>query len=633
MKARLEGAEVVLVVSHSSPIAAPTVQVCASVDVALKSWTASTRCSPLYSLNGSVWPSLTGRNKVEICFLGPIYPALIPQGVQAFLSLGLYNVILVAATALEKKLLKTYLEKQVGTIPWEKWTLSKGVVNPNVEYSPFVLKKLISTEEAGPIKTLPPELGSVADEYRTLIAATKAKGGRYLPQVATEIAVFDSGFRTTLESDKWQAVAKSQWLVNVNAALSRFSSQTFAGISPILGSECHYWTHSLLGIGMAAQGLLAIRRQVHAASGRANFRKRIEALKSSPPNPSALEKLKLADGFWQRHHLPDEIGAVSDSSARLPLIVCFSGRDGFRSTTHTLSVPLEVISASNTVGWTLRTVTHELSHIFVDSILGTILPKLGSAASMNSLFTTFEKESPANLFEQLQAYTCYSLCLMCTTPDSEALDVKNGDDLKDAIQKSYPEASEILTHIFDFMYFYQRDPKTYISAIWGSWDVIPNIMDRIDEYLIRTLCSVLVLHLSVADPFGNSIKQVLEHLKELRVRFPEGVFVGEAIKRLEKNSAEIKERLHHVEHLVRLSYAFIYSPIVAALMNRTAPESRSKKSTGSKVFDANRVVDNPLKFIYEHSGTPSMTNSPDVQKSAWMMAQLAFSKLADDRKD
>lgn len=625
----LSGDEFFLAVSHNLDLSRHTVHVCKTMDSILQTWGESTRCSPVFALNNSARPDLESTTEITFCFIGPLYPGLVPLGIPAFLTFGIHNILLIASTPAEHLVLENYLHSDGNKIAWEKWRILNGII-VSVDYA-SAIKEISPNKcyDVGPI-SLPKGLISVTDEYRTLIASTQAKAMKYLPQISEEICTFDKYFRPTLELKAHRDVTKSQWLVNVNAALARFSTQTFSGISPILSRECHYWTHSLLGIGLATQGLVAIRRQAQEAASCANFSERIKALKNTPPNPIRLEDLKLADGFWQKHHLPNSFEQSGNSvSDMLPQIVCFSGRDGFRSTTHSLSVPLEVISASNTVGWTLRTVTHEISHGFLDLILAAILPDTNSEDGLNRLFNVCDKKPASNLYEQLQAYLCFSLCMLSApfeiNDTSKVIDVTNGDQLATHIQEQYQETSEVLTHIFDFLYFYQRDSKTYISSIWGSWDVIPNITDRIDDYLIRTLCAILVQHLSVSDAFEITIMQVQEHLIELRTHFPDGAYVGDAINRLTTKRTEFKNRLHHLQHLVRLSYSFLYSPDVASVMYRSMPEARSKKKSTIKSFKSDRLVENPLKFIYEHSGNSMITNIPDTKKSAWLFAELAFS--------
>jgi hypothetical protein len=622
MKVRIVGEEFVLAVSRTEDLNDCAVKVYKSADAALQQWSASTRSSPVLALNGSKFCDLNTTGSA-FCFIGPIFPAKIPEGIPAFLTLGLFNILLVATSEDEKRRLNLFLEGIGHEIPWEGWHVSKGVIT-KVTYG---LKRQadIGPVDAGPISGLPAELESVTHEYRMLVAATRAKGRATLPNIDQEFATFDIGFRQTLQSSKLSAVTKAQWLVNVNAALSRFSSQTFAGVSPILGTECHYWTHSLLGIGMAAQALLAVRRQVHSAATRANFRGRIYALKDLAPNPVSLQKLAISDGFWQQHYLPSPPANSSDQ--RLPLIVCFSGRDGFRSTTHTLSVPLEVISAANTVGWTLRTVTHELSHVFIDGLTSSVLPRLDKATELNRVLSLMNGTSQStNLFEQLQAYFCFALCLVVTNPDDANLVLEDTEALVARVQGSYGEVSEVLTHIFDFLYFYQRDPKTYISAIWGSWDVIPNINDRISEYLTRTLCAILIEHLTVADPFDRAIDQLLQELTELRSTFPQGAYVGIAIDRLKNDRSFFKKRLQSLGHLVRITFAFFYSPEVASQLAHADRGERLE----AKAFELGGQIDNPLRFIYDHSGSVTPTNTPDGRRSAWVMAQLAFSEARDD---
>ncbi|SFQ70778.1 hypothetical protein SAMN05216567_12846 [Variovorax sp. OK605] len=617
MKVAIVGEDYVLSVARTDDLSGHTVKLFKSVDAALQNWGASTRSSPIFALNKSKFPDLRNLN-CSFCFIGPLYPGRLPPGLPAFLTFGIYNLLLLATNHEEEVRLNTFLVSLDKTVGWEGWKVSNGsimlvVPGPRQDTNDGPL-------DSGPILGLPEGLESVAQEYRTLVAATRAKGQASLAGVDEEIATFDFGFRKTLENPKWRGVAKAQWLVNVNAALSRFSSQTFAGTSPILGTECHYWTHSLLGIGMAAQALLSIRRQVQGTAATADFRGRLLALKNKPPNSVRLERLAISDGFWQIHHLPD--ASARADGKRMPLIVCFSGRDGFKSTTHTLSVPLEVITAANTVGWTLRTVTHELSHVFVDGLISSILPAFDNSSELNRIMQLIAGNAePANSYEQLQAYFCFALCLVVTEDDND-IELNGSDSLLSVIEDSYGEASEVLTHVFDFLYFYQRDPKTYISAIWGSWDVIPNINDRINEYITRTLCAILIEHLTIAQPFDSAIAQLLQELTSLRSHFPDGPYIGVAIDRLTKNKEFFKKRLQHLSHLVRISFSYFYSPEVAAQLARASRGTRSEP----KLFQPGSQIDNPLRFIYDHSGSSTLTNTPDGRRSAWIMAQLAFSE-------
>ncbi len=624
MSVRLEGKELALTATHTHPGGGFVLKVYDSVDTALKNWGASTRCSPIYPFNHAVWP--TNAREVTVWFLGPHFPGSLPDGVPAYLSLGMYNVLLVASKKAEREKAQEYVDSLKQT-PWERWTMgSKGLVT-DISYAPIIRRSACASQDGGQIK-LPQGLRSAAEEYRTLIAATIAKANAYRSDVSQDLRNFDEIFRKNLESTRSRPVTKSQWLVNVNAALSRFSSQAFAGISPITSTECHYWTHSLLGVGLGAQALIAIRNQALKAFAQADFRRRLHALESVAPNPVKLTKLRLGDGFWQSHHLTEKIDEREHH--QISPIVCFSGRDGFRSTTLTLSVPLEVLSSSNTLGWTLRTITHEISHLFVDAILNTLLPNIDDVAEAEHLLETLDKSKPNNLFEQLQQYLCFSIFKLASDEKAKSIQVHSGEELTRAVEDTYQEVSEVLTHIFDFLYFYGRNRAIYVPAIWGSWDVIPNIASRIDEYLMRTLCAVMTQNLSAPDPFEVTITQVLEEMENLSNVLQDANIVARAAEKLRNDRAHFRSALMQHTELVLLSYSFLYSPAIAQMMNRSHVQSKkSGFDFKPNIFERDVVVTNPLRFIFDQAARYTVRDTPDFRKSAWMMAQIAFTRLDD----
>ena len=595
------------------------------MDEALQHWNVSSRCSPVFPLNRSEWPKKG--MPFSAWFVGPMYPGRLPQGISAFLSLGLYNLVLIAMSDEEAARVRAFLAANP-TVAWESWEVGQDGSIGIVGYAESLKQSTKVFTDLGGVK-LHEGLHSMTDEYRTLVAATVNKAHAYIPEVAAETIRFDAGFRKSLESKAHKDVIKSQWLVNVNAALSRFSSQTFAGISPITETECHYWTHSLLGVGTATQALVMIRRQVQVVFDRADFRNRLKALASLPPNSSRLDQLSPSAGYWQRHYL--EKVAATDVEQMTP-IVFFSGRDGFRSTAHTLSVPLEVISAANTIGWSLRTLTHELSHVFVDTILGALLPTASDPQFTNRIASLFESEQAANLLEDLQAAMCWALFSTTRHNNDDEADL-TGAGLAEIIRQTYPEVSEILTHIFDFQYFYQSDPEIYIASIWASWDVIPNILDRVPEYLMRTLSAIMVLNLTAEDPFRATANQVEGELRKLLGLMPEANIIQEALRVLKAKRDYFRKQLILHMQLVAISKAFFYCQDIAAIIAREKAQARSAKEPfQANEFDADVQVDNSLSFVYRQSRRSPFSNEPDPVKSAWIMTHLAFASPGDDEE-
>lgn len=605
-----------------------SVRIVPDFDSILSMWGAGVRTSPIFPLGDYEVPDLSRRSESLLCFLGPIYPADVPVGIPSFLTFGLFNILLVAQDPRTRKSLLQFLRKQ-SEIPWEVWKVASGKIK-EMTYSPYV--DAPNTNDNGAI-SVDSVLRSATDEYRALVATTISKGALRLPSVVDEIRSLDDGLRHQISMSPHHCVSKLQWLVNVNAALSRFSSQTFAGTSPISHTECHFWTHSLLGIGMASAALLTIRRHVHRAFAVCDFATRIQLLAKETAK-EGLRGLPMKDRWWQQHHLPETpAGAnVGNEKDRLPLIVCFSGRDGFRSTPFSLSAPLEVISACNTVGWSLLTLTHELSHVFIDSILAALLPKIKSKEGRTDLLRLLSKKTPANLFEQAQELLLLCISLIereeADIPEDASLRIATEADLARIVQTHYQEINELLTHMFDFLYFYAGDFRAYVSSIWRSWDVIPNIQDRIDDYVTRTLCAVLCHNLTVDDPVGTTIDQVKAELDAVKSVAPDGQYIGEAIGRLTTERSRFEKRLHTRVVLTKFFRGFLYSPAIAKIINEEQPESGGAyKSLSPKSFTSRKRISNPLRFLQKFSGD----KKADTGKSIWIIAQLAFASIDNDR--
>jgi len=266
-------------------------------------------------------------------------------------------------------------------------------------------------------------------------------------------------------------------------------------------------------------------------------------------------------------------------------------------------------------------VTHELSHMFVDAILAALLPGVATNAGAQKLFDAIE--APTNLLTQLQRFFGWHLCAIAN--QGKDLDM-SAQSLQNSVQITYPEISELFTHIFDYLYFYQRDHAVYIAAIWGSWDVIPNIADRIDEYILRTVCAVMVLNLQARDPSIVSMTLVSNELRRLRERMQDTNIIDAAIDKLDNHAADFRPRLSRLMKLVAMCNAFLYAPDIATLIFRSFASARnSPPDFKSGTFDQDIRVDNPVRFVYEQSAKGTPTNDPDFRTSAWMMAQLAFS--------
>ena len=118
---------------------------------------------------------------------------------------------------------------------------------------------------------------------------------------------------------------------------------------------------------------------------------------------------RLVDSVVEQVAIQSAEGSVP---ARLPLIVCFSGRDGFRSTSFSLSAPLEVISGGNAYGWTPITLTHEICHVWITGFLSTIFPDPNDSNELERMTEIQNDTGVKNVLDDLRVAMCMSYHLL-----------------------------------------------------------------------------------------------------------------------------------------------------------------------------------------------------------------------------
>jgi hypothetical protein len=189
-------------------------------------------------------------------------------------------------------------------------------------------------------------------------------------------------------------------LVDANAGLSRFASQAFSGASPISETECHFWTHSLLGTGTANIALANARRFLTRTLGRARIPERVAAYREIQRDIPKLIRLPYNDKAWTENWI-DKVALASSQAPLFPQITYFSGRDGFKTTETTLSAPLSAITSCSSSRWSLLTITHEASHTIISGVLSVILPSFKNATELQTATEIVNGAAPANLLEEL----------------------------------------------------------------------------------------------------------------------------------------------------------------------------------------------------------------------------------------
>jgi hypothetical protein len=303
-------------------------------------------------------------------------------------------------------------------------------------------------------------------------------------------------------------------LIQINSALSYVISQAYSGVVPILDHECLIRNYSLLGVGAAHCGLAAFTEFCELTFQRL------------PVDTVVKNEFKKAPGFsyrfnpgdssrgWddQRFSVDFYVKDVVQQQSKLNLAY-FSGRLGFRETQFTITAPLQVLTHSGTACWSLMTLTHELMHAHVRSILGAIFSPLGNGDSSKTFETWYDKfqqgfrenqRAPESLLETIR-FALLNYCLQKPAIDQNATklasasggvpitsEVKMVDTARFAtrLQAYYREINEVLVHVLDFNYFYDCREEPYLMLLWESWSPVPAVIDNVQEYLLRSLLAI-----------------------------------------------------------------------------------------------------------------------------------------------
>jgi hypothetical protein len=619
---RLRGKTWFLLLSRDSENTHHSIAICEDFDTSVNAWTDGTRVSPIFPLKGTTSatpPHLQDGERAVLHFLGPLFPGDLPElpCEYSFLTLGLYNLVFLSLSGRERRAVR-----QLATLrpsPWEEWHLT-GAVIKRVRVSP---RQAYHRPRRPTALRIPDELQTrdSVREYRCLIQSSRARASAGSSFFLRTLDRFDVRFRELVLSPRVDLSNRHRLLVNANAALSRQSSQTYAGTSPILETECHYWTHSLLGIGIASLALLKIRAFLDSQVRRANIIDRLLALARSNAFTGRLEHLRANDNFWSQDFLKaDQHGdppeAIPESEV-MPLVTCFSGRDGFRSTDVSLSLPLETISSCNTPVWTLLTMTHEYSHNIVGAILGKLLPS--TLEDSDEVFAMHKSGVFPNLFQQIRGLVCFGIWRFSPEGGSP---IQNGEHLLSLIAANLHPASEILTHCFDFLYFYEGDVNAYIRSVWASWGVIPNIQMRIRDYVLRCLSAIHTQNIG-RSPSGAalSMDQLLTALRSVASVLGSSPYLVDAISLLENERGHLEEELGKRELLVKLSQYVLYSPTVARLLEGAPSPTSGTRIVGQRVLEFSpEHIDPPLVFAAEFS----RDTAANAARSLWLLTQIAF---------
>lgn len=633
-----------LVVNTQFPSLDRTVRRISAFPDVIGQWTPGSRLSPIWPVEGTAKianDDFAGTH--QMMFLGPIDPYLIltettavsmGQKVELWVTAGCFNVI---ARCLDEPketpidILEEWARDR--SIPFERWRTHDGKIEPSSS-------KVHDTAAAGPVLEklselskyqCEPALYPAFSEFIVVAASAASRASAMSPPILEDLTKVIASLEKLVEQHKnkrLSALAFSGRLTHLNAALSRFSSQAFSGVPPILGTECHFWTHSLLGTGTANLALINLAGWIQTILGEALLPQRLEALRNrtaSVPNLNSLLK--------EKHFSEDVVYSVNLAEGTggplVPLITYFSGRDGFSSHYQTLSVPVTTLVESNSYRSNLLTSTHEISHIFIDGVLGKVFPTTteGLEAARMMISPAFV---PGNWFEAAQQLLMEGMIsLEQADKDIELLQDEISAKLPLILQLWRSEAREILVHAFDFLYFYAGEIEYYVQSIWNSWSAIPGVDDRIGGYVLRTLTAVSALD-GLRTSETMRLKQAIQATKTALVGIKDSngqqsEYVARALAILE-DAENNPERMKELDqdytarmYLVRFVRTFLYSEQLASRLWRDVFAVRDGRRRRKALVYDEAPIGNPLAFL-----KGNLEIDPSEAHSLWVLHCLAF---------
>lgn len=615
----------------------PSIRTFSQLTDSLQAWTATTRVSPLYTypnlfaVQGSV-PTPAQ----SVLLLGFAHPEDVRQQIldraAIYLSLGAFNVVIFDPSEDDSQLL---IDWALSTgHPYEHWKIRDGLIE-SASFAPAPISDGEIEHGVARVASLAldAELHDAVSEYCPLMASAYLRATRSFPEVLTDLMQVHASVSERLRRAEGGISEEARYellgsLITLNAGLSRFSSQAFSGTPPVAATESHYWTHSLLGTGLANRALWRLSQFVLQQLGEARLIHRVESLRSEAPRQ--LRSLRPSDPFWTDFDImKTDLSVEALAEPLIPLISCFSGRDGFKCTQETISAPVASIAACNSVQWSLLTLTHEASHLFVRGILGLLIPPLDKRPpQVPSVLKT-----PSNLLEDVQAYVEAALFGMEEVERGPVRNI-NAHTSAEVRAKWFDDLEEMLVHAFDYLYFYGFDDERYVRGIWQSWSVIPNIESRVPQYVLRTAVALLTQYTSSHEHADSiAVARTEELLRKLAHSNSGGQYVRRALDYIDSAREQLLHRVSARRPLAQLVRSVLFSQALASSL---------RKETLATGGDARRLgypytigeltrdpIGNPLTFLEAYSNS----TEPDAVSSLWILTMLALSTPSSGRQE
>jgi hypothetical protein len=293
----------------------------------------------------------------------------------------------------------------------------------------------------------------------------------------------------------------------------------------------------------------------------------------------------------------------------IPLLTHFSLRHGFMESKFSVTAASEALTAEIMPQWTLMTLSHEVMHSRVRTIIQALFGHRWDEHEyalirleywrefctwLNSRAAPKETEVATGLRNVILNF-CYAI-EQSATPIEKGKEVPGQKISHERISECYSRhkqlAVEMIVHFHDYYFAYAYQPRMYMMSLWASWIKVAAPFTRPSEYLIRSLATVACgTGLAPREAFDyavNELKDALDSLEASGIQSP----LFDELRRLSsgaeaENSRSLFKPCYYLIDQIRRFFA---SPSIASRIDRIDSDPFAEGSTSAEEYSANIYV-------------------------------------------
>jgi hypothetical protein len=451
-------------------------------------------------------------------------------------------------------------------------------------------------------------------------------------------------------------------LIQINSSLTYILSQAFYGTSPILENRTLIGTYALLGIGTAWRAMSRLTAHIESTFDKFPI---VKAVKQYYGRKHTGVNVRFdrnnvvpATADWsQTRFTVDEYLEEIENVTTKPKLVCYSGRLGFGETEFTITAATQVLQASDSLRWSMMTLTHELLHAHVHALLAVIFrlphsspiedahqqhihayrasqhnpgdPLVGESLAQSLVFAVFEYSKVANIALSWQRQARKGSASLGKAPLHDFDD----DDFTQNYRDREPFMEEIMVHVLDLHYFYQGNSVLYLDLLWDSWSTVPAVIEHLEEYILRSLAAVASnLTGQPLDRLEAAIRLLGEAMQRLNERDPNNPLVQRVTATLSdpKLRASLRAGFPASLYIADITKRFFHSEKLQSAL--CSGDENIQKTDGTLMYRltipefSGTTVANPLAFILDRlrrCASKEITGIPENYRSACLFLAAA----------